>query len=168
MESRKKKIKCEIYRDIPNLQGLYQVSNVGNVKSIRNNKVLSQTNHRGGYKLVSISIDGKHKELTVHRLVALAFIPNPNGHRDVNHKDGNKANNSVENLEWVSHSDNIKHSYRSLKQRRHHKPIRCLETGVIYSSCKEASDKTGINRGSINHAVRGMYKHAGGLRWERA
>lgn len=149
------------------MQGLYQVSNMGNVKSVRNNKILSQTNHNGGYKLVSISIDGNHKELTVHRLVALAFIPNPNGCRDVNHKDGNKANNSVENLEWVSHSENIKHSYRQLNQRRHHKPVRCVETGIIYLSCKEASDRTGINRGSINHAIRGMYKQAGGFTWER-
>ena len=167
MQERKKKLKCEIYRDIPGYEGLYQVSNLGNVKSVRNNKVLSQTNHKEGYKLVSVSVNSKHKELTVHRLVALAFIQNPKGYRDVNHKDGNKSNNVLENLEWVSHSENIKHSYEVLKQKRNSKPVRCIDTGEIYDSCKDASTKTGINVGSINHVVNGLAKRAGGMIWER-
>lgn len=168
MENRKKKIKCEIYRDIKGYEGFYQISNYGNIKSLRNNKLLIQTNHKGGYKLVSVSVDGMHRELTVHRLVAQAFIPNPNNYRDVNHKDGNKANNHVDNLEWVTHSDNIKHSYNSLNQRRNDVAVVCIETGVKYQSCKVASELTGINKSSINHAINGVARKAGGYTWARS
>lgn len=167
MSEHKKKLKCEIYRDVKGYEGIYQVSNLGNVKSVRNNKILKQTNHRYGYKLVSVSVGGKHKELTVHRLVAQAFIPNESKLRDVNHIDGNKTNNNVENLEWVSHSDNIKHSYNVLKQRRNDVSVKCVETGVIYPSCKAASELTGINKCSINHVINGIARKAGGYTWVR-
>lgn len=168
MEQRKKRIKCEIYRDVKGYEEFYQVSNYGNVKSLRNNKLLRQTNHRGGYKLVSVSVDGMHKELTVHRLVAQAFIPNPNNYRDVNHKDGDKANNHVDNLEWVTHSENIKHSYITLNQRRNDVAVVCIETGIKYPSCKVASELTGINKGSINHVINGVARKAGGYTWARS
>ena len=117
---------------------------------------------------MTISIDGKRKLCTVHRLVASAFIDNPDDLRDVNHKDGVKTNNSVENLEWVKHSDNIKHAYRVLMRKRNSRPVRCVETGVIYQSIKEASLETGINKGSINHAIHGISKTAGGYQWVAA
>lgn len=175
----------EIWEDIPEYTGMYQASNLGRIRSmdrkitqlanggktqftyIKKGRILAQNIQNGGYFVVSISANAKRKICTVHRLVASAFIENPNNYRDVNHKDGNKKNNNIENLEWVEHSENIKHSYRELKQKRHNKPIRCIETGVVYSSCKEASDKTGINKCSINHAINGLYKHAGGFTWER-
>ena len=136
MEQRKKKLKCEIWKDIPEYKGLYQASNLGNIRSLdreviqlsnggktyfkhtREGRILSQGIQNGGYPVVSISVNAKRKICTVHRLVASAFIDNPNNYRDVNHKDGNKQNNNIENLEWVSHSENIKHSYRVLKQKR--------------------------------------------------
>ena len=185
MEQRKKKLKCEIWKDIPEYKGLYQASNLGNIRSLdreviqlsnggkayfkhtREGRILSQGIQNGGYPVVSISVNAKRKICTVHRLVASAFIDNPNNYRDVNHKDGNKQNNNIENLEWVSHSENIKHSYRVLKQKRHYKPIRCIDTGEIYTSCKEASILTGINVSSINHAINGVSMTAGGVKWER-
>lgn len=175
----------EIWKDIPEYKGTYQASNLGRIRStnrkitqlanggktqftyIKKGRILAQNTQNGGYFVVSISVNTKRKVCTVHRLVASAFISNPNNCRDVNHKDGNKKNNNVENLEWVEHSENIKHSYRKLKQKRHNKPIRCVETGIVYSSCKEASDKTGINKCSINHVINGICKHAGGFTWER-
>lgn len=175
----------EIWKDIPEYKGMYQASNLGRIRSLdrkitqlanggktkftymKKGRILAQGIQNGGYPIVSISVNAKRKICTVHRLVASAFIDNPNNYREVNHKDGNKSNNSIENLEWVKHSDNIKHSYRELKQKRYNRPIKCIETGVVYSSCKEASDKTGINVGSINHAVNGLYTHAGGFTWKR-
>ncbi|WP_147417193.1 NUMOD4 domain-containing protein [[Ruminococcus] lactaris] len=184
MEQRRKKIKCEIWKDIPEYKGFYQASNLGNIRSLdrkiskignggvnvtsfMKGRVLAQRIQNGGYPIVSISVNAKRKICTVHRLVASAFLDNPEKFRDVNHKDGNKRNNYVENLEWTSHGENIKHSYNVLKQARNCKPIKCVDTGVVYSSCKEASDLTGINVGSINHVITGIAKTAGGMRWER-
>lgn len=185
MEQRKKKLKCEIWKDIPEYKGLYQASNLGNIRSldrqitqlgnggntyftyIKKGRVLAQSTQNGGYSVVSISVNAKRKICTVHRLVASAFLDNPNNYREVNHKDGNKQNNNIDNLEWIQHSENIKHSYRELGQIRHYKPIRCVDTGVIYPSCKEASILTGINKCSINHVINGLNKTAGGMRWER-
>ncbi len=175
----------EKWKDIPEYEGIYQASTLGRIRSLDHRivtngnskaiherssrgRVLVQREQNGGYLIVSISVNGYRKICTVHRLVAKTFIENPNNYRDINHKDGNKKNNKIENLEWVKHSDNIKHSCRELNQKRHFKPVRCVETGVVYSSCKEASDKTGINKGSINHVLNGLYKQAGGFTWERA
>lgn len=174
----------EIWKDIPRYEGIYQASTFGRIRSIdrkittngnckivhqrsRTGRILVQREQNGGYYIVSISVNGKRKVCTVHRLVAKTFLDNTNNFRDVNHKDGNKKNNNIDNLEWISHSDNIKHSYHQLNQKRHFKSIKCIETGIIYSSCKEASEQTGINRGSINHAISGLYKRAGGFSWKR-
>lgn len=192
-KNRKPKIKCELYRDsmqevwkdIPEYKGFYQASNLGQIRSVdrrisqlanggktrftytKKGKILSQEKQNGGYLVVSICVNNRRKVCTVHRLVASAFIENPNGHEEVNHRDGDKTNNRVENLEWLSRSENLKHSYRTLKRKGNRKPIICIETKRVYSSCKEASDKTGINVSSINHAVNGLYETAGGFRWER-
>ena len=103
----------EEWIDVPGYEGLYQVSNLGQVKSMRKGRTLSQNPVRGGYLRVCLSKDGKSKGVYVHQLVADAFI----GHRDgleVNHIDGDKRNNQVTNLEWVTRSENIKHSYKYL------------------------------------------------------
>lgn len=110
----------EIWKDIPNYQGFYQISNFGNVKSLcfgaRNikksnkQKLLKSSPSNCGYYKVELYKDGKSKMFYVHRLVANAFIPNPDNKPQVNHIDGNKANNSVSNLEWCTHSENQRHA----------------------------------------------------------
>lgn len=167
MENRTKKIKCEIYRDIPAYAGYYQASNLGNIKSLRTNKVLAQIENNSGYPMVSISVNGKHEMKTVHRLVAEAFIENPCGLRDVNHKDGNRKNNNVVNLEWVTHGDNIKHSYKELGRKDNGIKIICVETGIVYKSIKYAGFCTGLSASAIGHAVNGITKSAGGYQWKR-
>lgn len=114
----------EIWKDIPNFEGLYQVSNLGNVKALERKRncnkgygvirehIMKQTNSRSDYYRVPLT-DRSHikKYYSVHRLVALAFIPNPNNYEEVNHIDGNKSNNNVKNLEWCTRSYNIKHAF---------------------------------------------------------
>lgn len=102
----------EIWKDVCGYEGVYQVSSMGRVKSlIGTEKIRQPVFHRQGYLQLSLHKDGTKKLFLIHRLVALAFIPNLHDKPDVNHKDGNKSNNSVENLEWVNCSENNKHAY---------------------------------------------------------
>lgn len=104
----------EIWKDIPEYEKLYQVSNLGRVKSFCKNKqegnILSFSINPKGYYQIILTKSKKPKNWLVHRLVAIAFIPNPNNLPQVNHIDGNKQNNCVNNLEWITNEDNMKHA----------------------------------------------------------
>lgn len=103
----------EIWKDIKGYEGLYQISNFGNLISIKHNrikKIITQKNQR--YLRNNLWKNGKYKSFSIHRLVAEAFLPNPNNFPVVNHKDGNKLNNNVNNLEWCTQSHNVKESYK--------------------------------------------------------
>ena len=110
----------EIWKDIEGYEGLYQVSNTGQVKSLNYKgrgvvKLLKQAINYNGYKRVSLYKDGKQKHYFVHRLVAMTFIPNPDDLPIINHKDENKTNNNVNNLEWCTHKYN--NNYGTVKER---------------------------------------------------
>lgn len=102
----------EVWRDIVDYEGLYQVSNLGNIK--RENRMLNKIKHSAGYLKVILCKNSVTKNCYIHRLVAKAFIPNPDNKKTVNHKNGIKTDNRVENLEWCTFSENSYHSFRSL------------------------------------------------------
>lgn len=106
-------MKEEIWKDIKNYEGLYQISNFGNLKSIKNGreKIIKQ-NYSQRYIRNNLWKKCKYKTLSIHRLVAEAFVPNPSNYKIVNHKDGNRYNNNATNLEWCTQSHNVKESYR--------------------------------------------------------
>ena len=114
----------EIYKAVPGFEGYYEVSNLGNVKSLghynnRKPKILTQDNSKGKsgiYKRVKLYKDGKCTRFLVHRLVALVFIPNPENKPEVNHIDNDTTNNVVTNLEWCTHSENMLHSHKQGRQ----------------------------------------------------
>ena len=104
----------EVWKDIEGYEGLYQVSNKGRVKSFYYSERLVRLTLRNGYFSAALSKNGKKNIFRVSRLVAQAFIPNPKNLPVVNNKDGNRQNNCVENLEWVTVSENTLHTYREL------------------------------------------------------
>lgn len=101
----------EEWKDIPNYEGLYKVSNLGNVKSTYHNKILKPSADKYGYVRFSATKNKKQKTLRIHRLVAELFIPNLNNLPQVNHRDGNKLNCAKSNLEWCTDSFNKLHAY---------------------------------------------------------
>ena len=108
----------KIWKDINGYEGLYQVSNFGDVKSLNYNhtkteKILCPKNHHSGYKTVMLCNNGKNSNKSIHVLVASAFIPNPDQKPFVNHIDGNKGNNFVSNLEWVTAKENTNHAIKN-------------------------------------------------------
>jgi hypothetical protein len=105
----------EVYKDIKGYEGLYQISNLGNVKSIKSKKILVQSSSSSGYKFINLRKNSKGKNFRVHRLVAETFIPNYNNLPYVNHKDENPKNNCVDNLEWCTASYNINYGDRNNK-----------------------------------------------------
>jgi len=107
--------RIQVFKTIPDYEGLYSVNVDGKVKSLRRNtrvEFLTQGIYSVGYKGVYLTNNDKGKRVRVHRLVALAFIPNPENKPCVNHIDGNKLNNNVNNLEWCTYSENIIHGFR--------------------------------------------------------
>ena len=103
----------EIWKDIKEYEGLYQVSNLGNIKSLRRNKLIKYSKDNKGYLRTSLAKNGINRTVKVHRIVAQAFINNDENKPQVNHKNGNKTDNNVENLEWVSNQENQNHSWNT-------------------------------------------------------
>ena len=157
----------------------YVVSDDGRIRRRGSDKDHS-VRDRKGYPAVDLYKGGKRVTRGVHILVAEAFIPNPDNKPEVNHKDGNKYNNNVSNLEWVTHKENVRHAWdnrlakpsRSMLGRknpnsgRKGKPIRIIETGEIFESslaCEKAID--GNNR-HINDCLRGRQNTHRGYHFE--
>jgi hypothetical protein len=107
----------EIWKDIQGYEGIYQISNLGRIKSLHrdytNGRILNPAKNNRGYLRLGLSGNGKVRYDSVHRLVAETFIPNPKNLPEVNHIDGNKLNNRVENLEWVTKGENQAHAYKT-------------------------------------------------------
>ena len=137
----------EKFKDIKGYEGKYQVSNLGNVKSlIGKGRVLKPLKHNG-YLVAQLSKNGSHKRHKTHRLVALTFIPNPLNKSEVNHINGNKTDNRLENLEWVTHRENTIHAF-DMGLNKAQKVID-TKTGKIYNSISSASKEFNVNYATL-------------------
>lgn len=142
----------------------YSVSDDGQVRNDTTMKVLSPALDSNGYQFVILYRNGEKWHGYIHKLVATAFIPNFRDLCEVNHKDENKKNNHKDNLEWCTHSENIKHSLarRAVTVKR---AVRCIETGEVYSSITEASRAIGRSFTALWKCLNGMTKTCAGLHW---
>lgn len=179
----------EEWRDIEGYNGIYQVSNLGRVRSLssidklghkRIGKIINLHKCKDGYVNVCLHKDGKKKYFRVHRLVAIAFIPNPNNLPEVNHiidDYEHRSDNRVENLEWCDHKYNCNYGThnekisKSVKGKKRPnstgykhsqaRKIKCLTTNEIFTTMKEAHEKYNINEGHICECCQGKRKSAG-------
>lgn len=169
----------EIWKDIKGYEGLYQVSNLGNIKSFKKSKkfkcpqefILKSSISNNGYIQVVLYGNRTRKKFLVHRLVAEAFIPNPKNYPQINHKDENRSNNSSDNLEWCTAKYN--NDYGTAKLRQSISKGKCVEqllpTGEFiarYASIYVASLITGVPRRSIKDCCQGKSKTGNNFIWK--
>lgn len=124
--------------EIKEYNGYYIASN-GKIYNKRGKELKPSSNPKG-YKFVSFSRNGKTKNEMLHRVLAKCFIPNPNNYPQINHKDGNKTNNSLSNLEWCTPSQNVQHAWDNGLALLPDKPVICLNTGIVYKTARKAAD----------------------------
>ena len=148
-----------IFKDVIGYDKLYSIDNSGNVYSKRTNKILSQGTDTNGYKFVILCNNGKRKCKRIHRLVAEAFLPN-DFYTEVNHIDENKANNSVENLEWCDRKYNC--NYRN-KNKNIMKKVICVDENKEFNSIKECAKYYGVTSTMICKVLNGTFKTTHGL-----
>ena len=134
----------EIWKPIAECNGEYYVSSWGRVKSCKKGKeiILKPCLHKKGYLLISLRTNKNKKTYHIHRLVAQTFIINYENKLTVNHKDGNKKNNNIDNLEWMTHQENVEHAIKNQLDIRV-KPVIDILTGLQFISIAEASRSIG-------------------------
>ena len=167
----------EEWKPVEGFEGLYEVSSLGRVKSLNYNhtgkeKILRHRKCRNGYLLVDLCRDGKRKTLLIHRLVAIAFLTNPEGLPEVNHKDEVKINNCVNNLEWVSKSYNNNFGTRNERmaaakskavEASKYSDFRTIE--LRFSSTAEAG-RNGFHQGDVAACCNGRFNREGNNRYK--
>lgn len=156
----------EEWKPIKGYEGLYEVSNLGRVKSLNylhtgKEGILKANKDNDGYLYVNLYKNNKMKSCTIHRLVAIAFVENPEGYNEVNHIDKNRENSKASNLEWCSRQYNVDYSQS--------KAVIGIDkvSGLIveFISAKEAARQIGIDNGNISKCCKGKRNSAGGFLW---
>ena len=170
----------EVWRDVKGYEGLYQVSNMGRVKSLGRKdrfgrvikeRILEPAVTHNGYLRVGLHVDGKRKMLRVHRLVCEAFHENPDNKSEVNHVNEDKTDNRACNLEWSTRTENCNHGSRNERVAKAlSKPIGQFSLDgkliKVWQSACEARRQTGFDQGYVGAVARGKFKQAYGYIWK--
>jgi len=176
----------EVWKDIPGYEGFYQASNFGRIRSVehydklnrlRKATIRKQQKDNGGYLFVIFSKNGEKKQINTHRIIAMTFILNPNNLPQVNHKDENKTNNCVENLEWCNSKYNANYGNRNKKMienlsGKNNKKSKKIEQYDLQGNfikdwigIRDVARKTNIKHQNISACCVGKQKTAGGYIW---
>lgn len=175
----------EEWKPVHDFEGYYEISNNGVIRSIERevncasgkrilkSRIMQHHMSSHGYWYVRLSKLRTNKACRVHRLLAIAFLPNPDNKPEVNHKNSVRSDFRLENLEWATGSDNIKHSFISGESRKRLKKVAAIDNEgkrTEYDSMISASRSTGIPSSNIRHSIIGRHgrTHAGGLKWSYA
>lgn len=150
-------------KDIIGYEGLYAVTSCGKVWSYKSNKFLAPNRNNNGYCQVSLMKNGKRKVCYIHRLVAQAFLPNPNNLPEVNHKDECKENNCLANLEWCDRAYNLAYGTRTKRTR---KPIYCVELDRTFEGVNAAAKELNLSQGNISNVCHGKLNTTGGYHFK--
>ena len=149
----------------------YEVNNLGQVRHRKRQQILKPRANKGGYLYVNFKINGKNTNFAIHRLVAKAFLPNPNNFPEVNHKNSDTTDNRVENLEWCDSSYNLNYSYRKQENKdcRGKVVVQYDKQGNLiceYPSLSSAAKAINGNMASISHCCHGITKSSSGYVWK--
>lgn len=169
-------------RDIPGYEGLYAITSCGKVWSYKKKKFFSPSHDKDGYPRVNLIKDKQIKTFFIHRLVAIAYLPNPNNLPLINHKDEIKTHDWVNNLEWCTNWYNVNYSnnrevalamgpaYEEKKiktgRKNNCRPIRCIETGQVFESGADCARKMGLDPSHIAKVCKGKLNTTGGYHFE--
>lgn len=152
----------EIWKDIKGFEDSFMISSYGRIRNLskRGSFLMKLSGASGGYSKATLCKSNKSRTVLIHRLVAEAFLPNPENKYCVNHKDGNKTNNNVDNLEWVSMSENMKHAYSiGLIKNANKIRVRDRNSGEIFESLSEAASKTNLSNSFLSMIFSGKRKN---------
>ena len=152
----------EVWKDIKDYEGFYQVSNFGNVRSLHFNKkkILCKCFDSCLYHIVTLKLNKKQKTFKVHRLVANTFIENKFKKETVNHINGIKTDNTIYNLEWATRKEQSIHSYKnSLQVKTNNVLLLNIQTGIFYNSIFEASKTINIHKSTLQKKINGIRKN---------
>ena len=159
-------------KEISGFEGKYFASEDGRIFSVKNNKFLKPVIDSDGYQIVTIKKNNclKRKNYKVHRLIAETFILNINNKQQINHKDSNRVNNNINNLEWSTPKENIIHSFEkgfaNIRAKKQKKKVYCIELNRVFDSATDAAEILGIDNSLISRCCRGKSKTAGKFRWK--
>lgn len=151
--------------------GRYEVNRKGEIRHKTRKQILKPRLNPAGYAYVNFNIDGCRKNFAIHRIVANAFIPNPNGYSEINHKDYNRANNCADNLEWVDSSQNKRHAFlkkanRDCRGKKVEQYTKNGEYVQTFDSLSAAAQEMKCTVGAISNCCLGRSKTSQGYRWK--